>query len=132
MWLRNFFFRDEHQKNILTRTFLVDPVGCKPTYFLSLALAKQLNINQTVLQRCNLSFFMVKTFKFFLENYRFSRKSGNDANSRGWEGGNAYENQYMIHPLANKKRVSWFSLQDRDSLCGVSRTIHYTKNEVFH
>ena len=68
-------------------------------------LAKHLNINYIVLQRCNLPFFVLKTFKFFLKYYQFCRKSGNDANSRGrgvmffvslWR--NAYENWYVIYP----------------------------------
>ena len=33
------------------------------------------------------AFVILKTFNFFLENYRFCRKSGNDANSRGLGGG---------------------------------------------
>ena len=37
-------------------------------------------------------FCNMKTFKFFLENYQFCQKSGNDANSRGREeGGGAVE-----------------------------------------
>ena len=36
---KNFFFNNEHQKNCLTRIFLVDPVGWQQTkIFLSLGL----------------------------------------------------------------------------------------------
>ena len=52
-----------------------------------------------------LSVFILKSFKLFLENYQFCRKSGNDANSRGRGvmfftslSRNAYENRYVIHP----------------------------------
>ena len=30
------------------------------------------------------AFFDPKAIQFFLENYRFCRKSGNEANNRGW------------------------------------------------
>ena len=53
------------------------------------------------------AFFILKTFKIFLENYRFCRKSGNDANSRGRKGGSCCLGHYdamrkkiecVIHP----------------------------------
>ena len=42
-----------------------------------------------------------KHFKHFLENYRFCRKSGNDAYGRMWE--IAFENRYVTHPLTLPK-----------------------------
>ena len=42
------------------------------------------NVNWAVFQRCNLFFCCQGQFKYFLENYRFCQKSGNDAYSRGW------------------------------------------------
>ena len=33
--------------------------------------------------KIQIAFFILKTFKFFLENYLFCRKSGNDVNSKG-------------------------------------------------
>ena len=46
-------------------------------------ISKIINIKQPVLQRYNLLFFTLKTFKDFLEDYRFCRNSENDANSSG-------------------------------------------------
>ena len=53
-------------------------------------------------------FFYYKDIQnFFLENYRFCRKSGNDSNCRGW-GGGSYS---LCHDDAiHTKIIMWFTL----------------------
>ena len=46
-------------------------------------LISKTNINQTILRGYNMPFFILITFNFLGENYRFFRKSGNYANSCG-------------------------------------------------